>query len=154
MSKKIFFAVFLMALGITAFSQEKKVAAGVGLEFNMDSRHNFAGGASVHFDYALPKNSALGLFISANTNFFGINVIESAIFYRAYFPENDHSGFFVQPYAGVFVIFEDGEITPLPLLGVGGGYRFLLGSSFYLEPVGRLGYPYAFGIGLVAGMRF
>ena len=73
--KKFFFAVFLLVFSLSAFSQEKKLAAGFGLEWNMDSRHNFAGGVLFNFDYSLPKNSAIGFTIEGSNNFYGISVI-------------------------------------------------------------------------------
>jgi len=38
--------------------------------------------------------------------------------------------------------------------GLRGGYRFTLASHFYVEPYGRIGYPFAFGIGALAGLMF
>jgi hypothetical protein len=34
-----------------------------------------------------------------------------------------------------------------------GGYRMPVGSLWYIEPYGRGGYPFVFGIGVMAGVR-
>ena len=153
--------VVLLFLGITLYSaaQEKSessgpLSAGIGPEFNMNSRHNFAGGTVLGIYFNLPKNSAIGLTSTVDFNFFNTEVLEFAVLYRRFFGDGNYSGFFLQPEAGIFIIFEDGEVIPLPLFGLRGGYRLPLGSRFYIEPCGRLGYPFAFGIAFMAGITF
>jgi len=38
--------------------------------------------------------------------------------------------------------------------GLRAGYRLPLGDMFFIEPFGRVGYPFMFGIGALAGVRF
>ena len=153
--KKVFVLLLLLACCVTVFAQEKKMSAGLGAEWNMDSRHDFAGGALLAFDYKLPRFVSLGLMLEGSSNFTNMHVIEPAIVFRAYYMENEYRGFYFQNDLGASIIFEDGEdLWIRPMVGVGIGYRFLLGSAFYFEPFGRLGFPFAFGLGALAGLRF
>ena len=53
-----------------------------------------------------------------------------------------------------FFIDEEGWRKILPMVGIRGGYHLPLSTHFYIEPCGRLGYPFAFGIALMAGISF
>ena len=157
--KKWFGIILLLAVGLTLFSQEKKevskpMAAGLGLEWNMDARFNFAGGTSLSFDYKLPCFFAIGVIATGSTNFNGFNVIEGVVFLRNYVQRNEHSGFFLQIDVGSFIIFEDDDVIPMVEIGARAGFRIPLGSFFYIEPYGRLGVPFAFGLGVMAGINF
>jgi len=136
---------------------EKKFAVGAGLEWDMNSRKNFAMGAALGFDYNLPVAKfpfATGVTLTASTNFSGFSVLEPAALFRWYFLGKGHTGFFTQADVGAFLVFENGDFIPMFLGGLRGGFRMPLGSMFYAEPYGRLGYPFAFGIGALAGIRF
>jgi hypothetical protein len=132
----------------------KRAAVSIGPEWNMNSRKNFAGGAILGFDYNLGSSFALGINAAASNNFFGITVIEPAALFRWYFLPDDHTGWFVQADIGAYLIFEDGEITTLFMGGLKGGIRLPFGDMFFVEPYGRIGYPFAFGIGVMAGIKF
>jgi len=152
----LFLALFLFA-GLGAFAQEEKMAAGAGLEWNMNSRSGFAGGAVLGFDYNLPIDAfplAAGLTFTVSSNFAGIIVIEPAAMFRWYFPGSAHTGFFAQADVGAYFAFEDEETYPVFLGGLRGGYRLPFGSMFYAEPYLRIGYPFLFSIGAMAGIRF
>jgi len=165
----IFSIVLFFTAGQIGFAQEgagnkgagnHKISIGAGPEFNMNSRENFAGGFSLVFDYGLPTLPlAFGLSAAASYNFLNSAVMEAASFFRWYFPGVKHSGFFAQADLGFYYIMEDiatrdVERFPMFLGGLRAGYRLPLGQSFYLEPYGRAGYPFAFGAGLLAGIRF
>jgi hypothetical protein len=143
----------IFALSVNLYAQEKKASLGIGAEWNMNSRENFAGGAIISFDYALPHSLALGLNVTASSNFSGIAVIEPAALFRWYFL-GGYNGFFFQADGGAYLIFEDEELKTMFLGGLRGGFRLPLKSSFYLEPYGRIGYPFAFGIGVLTGIKF
>ena len=128
------------------------MAFGFGPEFNMNSRKNFAGGLVIGFDYMVSHNYAAGLLFTASHNFNGFTSIEPAALFRWYFLKSGGTLFFAQAEAGAFIFFEDGETTPLFLGGLRGGFRKPMGS-FYVEPYGRIGYPFTFGIGILAGIR-
>jgi len=119
----------------------------------MNSRVNFAGGGVLAFDYALPHSFAVGLNVTASNNFSGITVIESAVLFRWYFL-GGYTGFFVQADGGASFLLEDGEFSHVFLGGLRGGFRLPLKSKFYLEPYGRIGYPFAFGVGVLTGIKF
>jgi len=143
----------ILFLSIGVYAQEKKAAIGVGPEWNMNSRENFAGGAGLAFDYMLPNSFAAGITFTASSNFSGASALEPAALFRWYFL-GGYTGFFLQADIGTFLFFDKGEIFPYFLGGLSGGFRLPFNSSFYMEPYGRLGYPFAFGIGVLFGIRF
>jgi len=153
MKKNLFLMAFLLCC-LAVFAQEKKIAVGIAPEWNMNSRYYFAGGVGLNIDHRLPINGAIGLNITASTNFAAIKTLEAAATFRVYSPEQIYSGAFADIDLGLFFFFENQTITPYPLVGFKGGYRKLLGSSFYIEPYGRIGYPFAFGFGIMAGLCF
>jgi len=136
---------------------ERRFASGLGLEWDMNSRHNFAGGLPLSFDYNLPVDAApfaIGMTITTSANFSNAIVLEPAGMFRWYFLGGGHTGFFAQADIGAYLIFEDGIFYPLFLGGLRGGYRLPFGSMFYVDPYVRVGYPFVFGIGASAGIRF
>jgi hypothetical protein len=154
MKKWILLAILVPGIYLCAFTQEKKMSAGMGTEWNMASRHDFAAGTVLNFLYNLPGSTSLGLSFTGSMNFNKIYVLEPAFLVRHYFLQDNHSGFFVQFDAGAFIAFEEKGITPMIKSGLGGGYRLILKKLFYIEPYGRLGYPFAFGLGAMAGICF
>ena len=172
MKKLLSCAVLIFALSINGTAQEVNatkppsdnppMAAGLGPEWNMDSRENFGLGVSLSFDCKLPINAApfaAGFTASYSNNFYGITTIETAALFRWYFGgaigmTDGFEGFFVQADLGAFFLLDNSEATPYFLGGLRAGYRFPLGTMFYAEPFGRLGYPFAFGIGALAGITF
>jgi len=164
--KIILLTALILINGLCAFAQEesaqngqseKKMAAGAGLEMNMNSRESLALGFALGFDYnltiaALPF--AAGAAVTLSSNFSGIFTTELAAMFRWYFLGKEHTGFFAQADIGVYLFSEDKEVAPLFLIGLRGGYRLPFGSMFYVEPYGRLGYPFIFGIGALAGIKF
>ena len=152
--RNVFIVILLLICSLYAFSQENRIAAGLGPEFDMNSRHNFAGGAILSFDINLTSRLALGATFGGSTNFTTVKVMEPAALFRFYFLENPSGKLFGQVDAGIFLLYEDGyDVYPMALVGVRAGMRKYLGSLFYIEPFGRLGYPYAFGLGVMAGIR-
>lgn len=120
----------------------------------MNSRKNFAAGAVFGFDYNMGSSFAIGINLTASSNFSGITVIEPAAMFRWYFSDGTHTGWFIQADTGVSLVLEDGEVSPLFLGGLRGGLRLPLGDMFFAEPFGRVGYPFMFGVGVLAGVRF
>ena len=163
-TKKLLIILLFLSISLAVGAQEKSEAkgpfsAGIGPEWNMNSRYNFAGGAVFGVYYNLSGRSSVGLSAAGSTNFSGTQVIEFTGLFRWYYKGMvhngaEHTGLFTQLEGGAFFINEEGERTVLPLVGLRGGYRIPLSSHFYIEPCGRLGYPFAFGIGLMAGISF
>jgi len=146
--------ILVLGLYLCAFAQEKKISVGLGAEWNMNSPSFFAVGAPLNLIFNLPGSTALGLSFTGSMNFAGIYVLEPAFLIRRYFSRDIHSGFFLQFDVGASIVMEETGITPMINSGLGVGYRLPLGSAFYVEPYGRLGYPFAFGLGAMAGIRF
>ena len=152
--RKLLIVVLFLICSLYAFSEEERMAVGLGLEWNMNSRHNFAAGAALGSYFNLTDKYALGLSFGVSSNFYDDLVLEPAAHFRYYFLENQYGRFFRQADAGAFLLYEDGyDIYPMVLLGLRGGLRRPLGSLFYIEPYARLGYPFVFGIGVMAGIR-
>jgi hemin uptake protein HemP len=164
MKRISFIALFLLvASGIFAQDEEgiitdetnaNKMAVAAGAEWNMNSRNNFAGGAALAFDHNLGASFALGINAAVSYNFAEIVVVEPAAFFRWYFLGSNHTGWFAQTDLGAYLVFEDDELTTLFLGGLRGGIRLPLGNTFFIEPYGRVGYPFMFGVGVLAGVRF
>jgi hypothetical protein len=154
MKKWILLVILVPGIYLCAFAQEKKISIGAGAEWNMASRHDFAGGAVFNFLYNLPGATAVGLSFTGSMNFNNIYVLEPAFIVRKYFSQEIHSGFFIQFGTGAFIAFEEKGITPMIMTGLAGGFRIPLGPSFYIEPYGRAGYPFAFGLGAMTGICF
>ena len=129
------------------------IGLGLGAEWNMNSREMFAGGALLNFDFNLPMAPiAVGVTGTVSSNFAAGLVVEASALFRWYFLGKKWSGFFAQADVGAVFIFEEDETKPMFMGGLKAGYRFPLGM-FYVEPYGRVGYPFMFGIGVLAGIR-
>ena len=161
MNRRIIFllAVFF-ACGLTAFSQSQddntpgqRLAFGVGPEMNMNSRENFAFGGNFHLDFNIGSSCAAGLTVTVSHNFDDFTVIEPSALFRWYFLGKNQTGLFVQADVGVYMFFDIEGLTPMFGGGLRGGLRIPLGDIFYIEPYGRIGYPFAFGVGATAGLR-
>src|SRR5215471_3391581 len=113
MKKWLLLAVLIPWIYLCAYAQEKKMSAGAGAEWNMASRHDFAGGAVLNFLYNLPGATALGFSFTGSMNFNNIYVLEPALIVRKYFSQDIHSGFFIQFDAGAFIAFEEKGLTPM-----------------------------------------
>jgi len=137
------------------------LSAAAGFEMNMNSREGLGGAIALAADYQLPISGlrlAAGLNITGSTNFSGTLVMEITAMARWYFLSAEHDGPFAQVDLGLHLITEkkDNRIENFALFesGLRAGFRLPIGDSFYIEPYGRFGYPYFFGIGVLAGMRF
>jgi hypothetical protein len=154
MKKWMLPVLFFLGVCLCAYAQEKKTSLSLGAEWNMDSRYDFAGGAAMNLLFNLPGSTSLGLSFTGSMNFNNIYVMEPAFLVRQYFSQDKHSGFFLQFNIGSFIALEEKGVTPMIMSGLAAGFRIPLGSSFYFEPCGRLGYPFAFGLGFMTGIRF
>jgi hypothetical protein len=154
MKKILLCAITIFTLGMNVHAQDSKVAVGLGPEWNMNSREKFAGGAVLGLGFNFLQSFSAGLNFTASHNFNGITVLEPAAFFRWYFLRKESFNLFVQADAGAYLILEEGELTPLFDGGLRVGIRIPLGKRFYVEPYGRGGYPFVFGVGVMAGVRF
>ena len=174
----VLFLALLLVPCFTIFAQQdaKKFAAGLGPEWNMNSGENFALGFIFGADYNLPIEAApfaAGLNFGVNINSGGV-ALEPAAMFRWYFLGRRHTkfyeetegssfkgsfrpaydGFFVQADLGVTIILENDDAAARFLGGARAGYRIPLKWNLYVEPYGRFGYPFMFGFGALAGMKF
>jgi hypothetical protein len=145
--------LFLLCAALLTAQESGKWTVILGPEWNMNSRENFAAGAVLGLDYTINELFAAGLKGAMSYNFDGIAVAEPAGFFRWYFLDTGQGRFFVQGDLGASLIFEDSTTNPLFAGGLAAGYRLPL-NRIYLEPSGRFGYPFAFGLGLMAGIGF
>jgi len=167
--KIILMLVIVLTMSFNVFAQETDAAevaeaefeasevrifsVGLGPEWNMNSAENFAAGLGLSFDYQLPKTFAAGITISASNNFNDTTTLEFGALFRIYLLGVGHNGFFTQFDAGASLILDDGDMTPVFMGGLRTGHRLNVGSAGYFEPYFRIGYPFAFGVGALGGMR-
>jgi hypothetical protein len=110
----------------------KKSARGFGAEWNMNSRYNFAAGAVLCFESNISSLFSYGVVATVSSNFSDIIVIEPAVFFRWYFLSMEKLSLFAQPEAGVYLILEDSDFTPMFLGGLRAGIRIPLGEDFFI----------------------
>ena len=131
-----------------------------GAEIALYSKYSFSYGAGFAFAYG--RKVSVGLkaaFLFDNHQV--LDVLELQVLLRLYIAgRNANSGPFFQIAGGTAIFFpNDGEIS-LPAefgilsAGLSFGWRFLLGSSFFIEPSVRGGYPFIAGGSLSIGLRF
>ena len=121
------------------------------------SGYSFGAGAALGYG----RGSSIGLkmvwFFENN----GISAFEINCLLRFYFfGKRAYSGPFLQVMGGPTLFFSQNSEFSLPakmgLFTFGGslGWRFLLFDKVFIEPSVRTGYPYLFGAGISAGVRF
>ena len=140
------------------------VNAGVEMNMNSGNHHELHSIAALGFgvhtggDYNINDMFTAGL--NLNFSFSDLFAFEAAGFFRWYFLRilPKVPGFlrniFVQADLGVWA-GNDSHTKAAKFLGGGSaGIRFRLPGNFYIEPYGRFGYPFLFGVGVTAGYRF
>jgi len=133
----------------TAFFGRQRLALGSGMEFNMNSRSNFAFafGINNRFDFNLGQKVAIGVNIGAS--FSDITTFELSGLFRWYIAK----GFFLEADGGVWhgsgLDFDSTRF----LGGIKTGFRIPLARNTYIEPAARGGYPFMLGVGVMAGIR-
>jgi hypothetical protein len=124
---------------------------GLGAEANAHTREAAAMGGGLSFGLDINRNFASGLKAAFSHNFDTVAAFEPLAFFRYYLPLGI-AGPFAQAEAGAAVYFEHGLAYPAFSGGLALGWRFALGRRFYIEPLFRGGYPFAWGAGLTAGI--
>ena len=129
-------------------------------EIALYSRNSFSYGAGFAFAYG--RKVSVGLKAAFFMDEYSAHdTLELHVLLRLYLSSrNANSGPFFQFAGGPAIFFpKDGEIS-LPAefgllsAGLSFGWRFLLGSAFFIEPIIRGGYPFIAGSSLSAGLRF
>lgn len=137
-----------------------KSSLGGILEVNKNSISKLAPAVGVSFEYSITRRISLGVkslvsydvFEKKNT----IYAIEPLAVLRWYVvsPTGEPSaGLFVEGQAGAELLLVNSNFKGAFSGGVALGFKIPV-RSFYLEPIIRGGYPYMFGAGLSAGLRF
>jgi len=165
--KKIFlFTAMLFILSFVLFAEDggqtgTKAAIGISPEWNLNSRDSLAAGAVLAVDFNVSSSFALGANATVSSDFSDITVIEPAAMFRWYLLSKEHAGsfaagngLFLQADVGAYLVLENDEVTPLFLGGLRTGVRLPFGNTFFIEPYGRIGYPFIFGFGFLTGIRF
>ncbi|MDR2900874.1 MAG: hypothetical protein LBV20_05090, partial [Treponema sp.] len=113
MKNIVLMLLLLSSLPFTLFAQQetnpdtvKRMSLSIAPEWNMNSRENFAAGASIGFNYHFADIFAAGVSFTASTNFDGITVLEPVGMFRWYFLPlmGKYSGFFAQADLGAYLL--------------------------------------------------
>ena len=127
-------------------------------EISLYSIEDITYGGGIVLGYG--KGTAIGLKIIYFYNNDGFNILELCFLVRFYFfGRNAYSGPYIQLLGGTVLFNYINDFT-IPSqagsfsAGAGIGWRFLFRNRWYIEPVVRGGYPYIFGAGISAGIRF
>lgn len=138
----------------------KKAALGVAVELNKNSLESVAPAIGVGFNYGFSRKISAGIKLLASHDLHekdnDLTVIEPIAAIRFYIvsPTGEPaSGLFLEGLVGASILLVNSDTKAVGNIGGGLGYRFTLGS-FYIEPAFRAGYPYLFGLGVSAGIRF
>ncbi len=138
----------------------KKVAVGFLGEANKNSLDCIAPSVGFSFDYSPGREFSFGgkIFSSYDINekhndYLTLEALSAFRFYIVSLSGEPVSGIYAELQAGTSIFFVNSKIIPVFNAGISTGYRLALGN-FFLEPELRFGYPYLFGCGLLAGLRF
>jgi hypothetical protein len=135
------------------WAREPAFFAALGLEGNANTREGAAFGGGLLFGCDFNRLMAAGVKAAFSTNLDTISTLEPLAFFRMYLPLGSGAPF-AQAEAGMSVFLENGNAFPAFNGGLALGWRFLLGQYWYVEPSIRSGYPYVWGGGISAGLRF
>jgi len=131
----------------------------IGADAAMYGISGLAYGGSFSFGYG--SGSSMGLKATWFFSGEGVEVLEFSLLLRFYFlGAKAYHGPFIQLMGGLSLLTnrmtsfsipsEYGSITA----GLSFGWRFVFIDRFYIEPAVRGGYPFLFGAGVLAGIRF
>jgi len=147
----VFFFILMFSAG--SLSALSGVFAGLGVEGNANTREGAAIGGNLSLGVNLDSQFSLGLKTAFSSNIDTITTLEQAAFFRYYVPVK-LNGLFAQVELGASIFFEDGNSYPAFLGGVAFGWRCNVFQDWYIEPAVRFGYPFIWGLGLLAGLSF
>jgi len=139
---------------------------GFGPEINANTRSNFSVGGYFTGGFELLDTFAIGFKFYFSDNLDTVQTFEPAVLIR-YMPFNGTlKGLFAEMIIGSASYYEDNKNCrncqhgsgqhrgyPAPLGGIGVGWRFTF-DRFYVEPTGRFGHPFTWGVGVTAGLLF
>jgi hypothetical protein len=148
----LFLSIFLLftAGSLSALSEW---FVGLGIEGNANTREGAAFGGNLTTGLDLDHQFSLGLRIAFSSNMDTITTLEPSVFFRYYIPLI-FTGLFLQAEMGTAIFFEDNNSYPAFLAGLTFGWRYNVRNEWYIEPSVRFGYPFAWGVGILAGLSF
>jgi hypothetical protein len=161
------FALVLAFAPVSLAAAESAFFCGLGLEAHGNSRAGAAFGGGLALGYEFTPSIAAGIKALFGSTFEGFSTLEPLAFFRLSLPINK-GALFAQAEAGASIFFEDGDSRQSANGGLLLGWRFAPGASshsgegrnpphailWYIEPSVRVGYPYIWGAGITAGLRF
>lgn len=137
-----------------------KASIGNILEINKNSLEFISPSIGIVFNYGLTRNFSVGVNFITSFDLYEKNnsvlTVESLLTSRFYLvsPTGEPlSGLFLEAMGGLSFLFINSELDNAVNAGGAIGFRFVL-NKIYVEPVLRAGYPYLFGAGVGAGIRF
>ena len=150
------FFIFLLLLPAPLMAREDLFIAHLA-ETLLYSQEGISMGGG--FALGFGSGSAIGirLLYALDADTYGI--LEMLFFLRFYLSaSNASSGPFLQFNGGPVLFTNEGigstrEGVGTLSAGISGGWRFLLGNHWFVEPAIRAGYPYITGAGVSAGLR-
>jgi hypothetical protein len=146
-----FFIFLLFTVGnLSALSGE---FAGLGVECNANTREGAAIGGNLSLGVNLDHQFSLGIKTTFSSNIDTVTTLEPAVFFRYYLPFS-FSGIFAQAELGASFFSEDNNSYPAFLGGLTFGWSYKVRNEWYIEPSIRFGYPFAWGVGILAGLSF
>jgi hypothetical protein len=121
------------------------------------TRYSAAFGGGIMFGNSF-NNKGIGISLLYAQDAENFIFLEALAHFRLYLLRaQNNTGLFLQAEGGIVSFaYEKLEFTGhfAPSAGLCAGWRFPLGTRWYMEPCIRGGYPYILGAGLSAGMRF
>lgn len=153
MRKILLFAVLFLFVCLGGLAALDSVFTGLGVEVNNENTKGCALGGALIVGLDINKYFGAGLKVAFSHNFDAIGTLETAALFRYYLPIKIN-GLFLQTDLGAAFLFEYNVTYPVFLGELTAGWRFMITKIFYLEPVVRAGYPFMWGAGLTAGLRF
>ena len=156
MLKKLFAIIPLLCLSVGLFAEGITVDggfAGLGPELNAHTRNGIATGGQAYVGLDFGPEYSAGVKIGYFYDIESVIAIEPVAFFRYYLPWGV-PGLFAQAEAGCVIYVEYGKPYPAFSGGLSAGWRFTLVKDWFLEPVIRAGYPYAWGVGVMIGFQW
>ena len=167
----MFFVCLLIFINASLFAEESKefltpppekgeLWLYPGVEIALYSKYSFSYGPG--FAIAYGRKASIGLkaaFLFDARH--ALDVMELHFLFRLYlFSGAANRGPFFQLTGGPAIFFPREHAITMPAAfgmfsaGLGFGWRFMLGNTFFIEPSIRGGYPFIVGGSLAAGLRF
>lgn len=137
-----------------------KMSFGISTEGNMYSLKGLVPSCGIVLDFASSKKVCLGGkvnftydVLSKSNSIFTFEILGFLRFFLSPPKDDPSTGLFLEGQGGCAVLNINNELKNTHIIGGGIGYRLGF-SKFYIEPFIRGGYPFLFGIGFSAGIRF